>query len=260
MPKATRLSRQVAHFEDGELWCTADATPPVSPGGWYFRLHDTPVGWIGPFPTAEAATVAPQGGDPLATARRRLEEWARATAEPGAEPPEEADLAPTPTPSSSPLRSNADRNIALRGEPDGTRRKRVRPADGGGAEKHARVAFVEEDLAARTAGSLGNDTLSPIASGAPSRVPDPLSPQPDQVAARGTGQESAGMQQLVEASSAPRQLAFGFSQSTEAAVSDPSYARLPGGPRRPYRRRKGKSVEQERLPFPERPAGLAKGE
>ena len=88
-----------------------------------------------------------------------------------------------PSSSRAPLRSNADRNIALRGEPDGTRRKRVRPADGGGAEKHARVAFVEEDLAARTAGSLGNDTLSPIASGAPSRVPDPLSPQPDQVAA-----------------------------------------------------------------------------
>ena len=90
MPKATKSSRQIAHFEDGELWCTADATPPVSPGGWYFRLRDTPVGWIGPFPTAEAATVAPQGGDPLATARRRLEEWARATAEPGAEPPVEA--------------------------------------------------------------------------------------------------------------------------------------------------------------------------
>ena len=156
MPKATKPSRQIAHFEDGELWCTADATPPVSPGGWYFRLRDTPVGWIGPFPTAEAATVAPQGGDPLATARRRLDEWARATAEPGAEPPVEAVPVGTavdrtaggrrgrvhsaaahrrpPAPANEAMLS---RNVGANGEPDGNQAWGVRPADGSGPDKRA---------------------------------------------------------------------------------------------------------------------------
>ena len=192
MPKATRLSRQVAHFEDGELWCTADTTPPVSPGGWYFRLHDTPVGWIGPFPTAEAATVAPQGGDPLATARRRLEEWARATAEPGAEPPEEADPAPTPTPSSSPLRSNADRNIAFGGEPDGTRPTARPPRRRRRCREACPRCFCRKGPCRANCRLARQYTVSPIASGAPSRVPDPLSPQADQVAARGTGRQFGG--------------------------------------------------------------------
>ena len=65
MPKATKAGRQIARFDDGELWCADDAAPPVSPGGWYFRPSGAPVVWIGPFPTAEAAKVAPCGGDPF---------------------------------------------------------------------------------------------------------------------------------------------------------------------------------------------------
>ena len=156
MPKATKPSRQIAHFEDGELWCTADATPPVSPGGWYFRLRDTPVGWIGPFPTAEAATAAPQGANPLAAARRRLDEWARATAESGAEPPVEAvpvgttvdrtaggrrgpvhSAAARSSPSNSRQRTDASRNVGANGEHDGNQAWGVRPADRSGPDKPA---------------------------------------------------------------------------------------------------------------------------
>jgi hypothetical protein len=77
MPKPTEAGRQVAWFEDGELWCAEGATPPVSPAGWYVRPRGTTVVWIGPFATAEAAAAAPRGGDPFAAARRQLAAWAR---------------------------------------------------------------------------------------------------------------------------------------------------------------------------------------
>jgi len=77
MPSPTKAGRQVAWFEDGDLWCAEDATPPVSPAGWYVRPRGTAVAWIGPFATAQAAAAAPGGGDPFAAARRQLAAWAR---------------------------------------------------------------------------------------------------------------------------------------------------------------------------------------
>jgi hypothetical protein len=78
-----RADRQVARFEDGDLWCGEEGvTPPESPAGWYVRPRGPAAPWIGPFPTAEAAGTAPLRGDPFAAARRRLEEWAHARAEP----------------------------------------------------------------------------------------------------------------------------------------------------------------------------------
>lgn len=77
MPRLAKASRQVTWFDDGDLWCTDDASPPVSPAGWYVRPPGTAVAWIGPFATAQAAEAAPTGGDPFAAARRRLEAWRR---------------------------------------------------------------------------------------------------------------------------------------------------------------------------------------
>src|SRR3954447_21601837 len=94
MPKATKAGRQIARFDEGELWCADDAVPPVSPPGWYFRPGGSSLVWIGPFPTAEAAKVAPCSGDPFTAARRRLEAWVRAkVADPGSESPAEAGVA-----------------------------------------------------------------------------------------------------------------------------------------------------------------------
>src|SRR4051795_4991046 len=85
MPKATKAGRQMARFDEGELWCADDAVPPVSPAGWYFRPGGRPLVWIGPFPTADAAKVAPCGGDPFAAARRRVGAWVRARGGPESE-------------------------------------------------------------------------------------------------------------------------------------------------------------------------------
>jgi hypothetical protein len=82
MPKPVRANQRVAFFEDGVLWHDEEASPPESPAGWYFRPRGSSEVWIGPFPTADAASVAPSRGDPLAAARRHLEEWARSRAEP----------------------------------------------------------------------------------------------------------------------------------------------------------------------------------
>jgi hypothetical protein len=110
------------------------------------------------------------------------------------------------------------------------------------------------------AGSPCDEAIAPAAACTPSRLPDPLPPQPSQVAAEGAGQALDGIQQLGETSSPPHQLAFGFGQSAEVANPDPNNAQLPGGPRRPVKRRKSKLLEQERLPFPKAPSGLAGGE
>jgi hypothetical protein len=77
MPNPTMAGRRVAWFEDGELWCADDATPPVSPAGWYVRPRGTAVPWAGPFATAEVAEAAPSSADPFAAARRQLDAWAR---------------------------------------------------------------------------------------------------------------------------------------------------------------------------------------
>jgi hypothetical protein len=82
MPKPVRADRQVAFFEDGDLWRDEEASPSESPAGWYFRPRGTSAVWIGPFPTADTASVAPLRGDPLGAARRRLEKWVRSRAEP----------------------------------------------------------------------------------------------------------------------------------------------------------------------------------
>jgi hypothetical protein len=82
MPKPVTTDRQVAFFDDGDLWRDEEASPPDNPAGWYFRPRGTSAVWIGPFPTADAASVAPLRGDPLKAAQRRVEEWARSRAEP----------------------------------------------------------------------------------------------------------------------------------------------------------------------------------
>src|SRR4051794_29328241 len=48
MPKATKAGRQMARFDEGELWCADDAVPPVSPAGWYFRPGGTRSQWLRP--------------------------------------------------------------------------------------------------------------------------------------------------------------------------------------------------------------------
>jgi hypothetical protein len=74
---ARAADRQIARFDDGDLWRDGDADPPESPAGWYFRPRGGAAVWVGPYPTAEAAASAPHRGDPLAAARRRLEDWRR---------------------------------------------------------------------------------------------------------------------------------------------------------------------------------------
>jgi hypothetical protein len=82
MVKPARADRRVALFEDGDLWHDEEASPPESPAGWYFRPHGASTVWVGPFPTADAASSAPSRGDPIEVARRCLEEWRRSQAEP----------------------------------------------------------------------------------------------------------------------------------------------------------------------------------
>jgi hypothetical protein len=81
MVKPARADRRVALFEDGDLWHDEEASPPESPAGWYFRPHGASAVWVGPFPTADAASSAPSRGDPIEVARRCLEEWHRSRAE-----------------------------------------------------------------------------------------------------------------------------------------------------------------------------------
>lgn len=70
--------RDVASFDDGELWCDDSATPPTNPAGWYFReRRGAPVLWIGPFADADDARAAPFSGDALRDAMRSLDLWRR---------------------------------------------------------------------------------------------------------------------------------------------------------------------------------------
>lgn len=77
MATADRRGREVAWFEDGDLWCSDEAVPPSNPAGWYFRPRGaTQQPWIGPFRSDEAAETSAYSGDALRDARRRLEAWA----------------------------------------------------------------------------------------------------------------------------------------------------------------------------------------
>jgi hypothetical protein len=70
--------REVASFDEGELWCDDAATPPSNPAGWYFReRRGAPLMWIGPFADPDDARAAPFSGDPLRDARRYLDLWRR---------------------------------------------------------------------------------------------------------------------------------------------------------------------------------------
>ncbi len=82
MVKPARADRRVALFEDGDLWHDEEASPPENPAGWYFRPHGASTVWVGPFPTADAASAAPSRGNPVEVARRCLEEWRRSRTEP----------------------------------------------------------------------------------------------------------------------------------------------------------------------------------
>ncbi|MFC3713681.1 hypothetical protein ACFOMD_13965 [Sphingoaurantiacus capsulatus] len=68
--------REIASFDEGELWCADDAVPPLNPAGWYFRVARGGV-WVGPFDGAADAGVAPASGDPLRDARKYLDRWRR---------------------------------------------------------------------------------------------------------------------------------------------------------------------------------------
>lgn len=88
MAASARREREVAAFDEGELWCSDEAEPPLSPAGWYFRApRGTPRLWIGPFADGDEATLAPFSGDALRDARRYLEAWRRG------EPPPRLKLA-----------------------------------------------------------------------------------------------------------------------------------------------------------------------
>lgn len=79
--------REVASFDDGELWCDDAATPPSNPAGWYFReRRGAPPMWIGPFADPDDARAAPFSGDTLRDARRYLDLWRRGESAPRSRP------------------------------------------------------------------------------------------------------------------------------------------------------------------------------
>lgn len=100
MAASAKRERQVAAFDEGELWCSDEADPPMNPAGWYFRAaRGTPQLWVGPFADADSATLAPFSGDALRDAKRYLDLWRRG------EPPRKAKLAivpPAPQPAPKP--------------------------------------------------------------------------------------------------------------------------------------------------------------
>gem|GEM_PF-5758908 len=78
MAASAKRERQVAAFDEGELWCSDEADPPLNPAGWYFRAaRGSPAHWIGPFADEDEAAVAPFSGDALRDARRYLDLWKR---------------------------------------------------------------------------------------------------------------------------------------------------------------------------------------
>jgi hypothetical protein len=233
MPKATKTGRQVARFEDGELWCGDDAAPPASPAGWYFRPGGgASVPWVGPFPTAEAAEAAPCGGDPVAAARRRLAEWARAAkaeAGPGAGAEEDRSEAAAggPAAESGPGRLDP---LAVPPRAAGTRRPARSDALAGASVEH------DEAPALATA-----RTLAP--------APGPSPRRRGRVAVGGLGSESEDAGAPRAMPSAPRQLAFGFGRGAEAAAVEHGSEIPPRGHQRAPTRRKRASVGQGALPF-----------
>jgi hypothetical protein len=275
MPKATKAGRQMARFDEGELWCADDAVPPVSPAGWYFRPGGGPLVWIGPFPTAEAAKVAPCGGDPFTAARRRLDAWVRAREEPRSESPAEAEVAvdgsidarrirvdsaaTQPATSDPRRRTDIGPDAGPNVEPDGTRPRRARRADPGAPDKHARLAPARVATVEQTASATCNGATAPSPRSTTAHGADPVARQPGQVAAGGRGPPRT-QAPLPAASSAPRQLAFGFGQGAEAANSDGREALLPAEPRRRSKRRDPDPLVQETLPLHEPPSGPATGD
>jgi hypothetical protein len=232
MPKATKAGRQVARFEDGELWCGDDAAPPVSPAGWYFRPGGASVPWIGPFPTAEAARVARCGGDPVAAARRRLAEWARAAeAEPGPGAGAEEDRGGAAV-GAPPAGSRRDRLDPL-GMPPRAASSRRRAGSGGIAETNVGGDGAPAPATART--------LAP--------PPGPSPRRRGRVAVGGLGSESENAGAPRAMPSAPRQLAFGFGRGAEAAAVEHGSEIPPRGHQRAPTRRKRASVGQGALPF-----------
>lgn len=78
-----QAAREVARFDEGELWCADDAAPPLNPAGWYFRPgRGGGATWIGPFDSDAAAGDAPFSGDALRDARVQLDRWQRRDAAP----------------------------------------------------------------------------------------------------------------------------------------------------------------------------------
>lgn len=80
-PRSASREREVAAFDDGELWCDGEAEPASNPAGWYFRpRRGSQPCWIGPYNSADDAQSAPFSGDPLRDAQRRLIAWRRGDA------------------------------------------------------------------------------------------------------------------------------------------------------------------------------------
>ncbi|MDO9488698.1 MAG: hypothetical protein Q7J32_10020 [Sphingomonadaceae bacterium] len=80
---SSKAERDVARFDEGELWCADDASPALSPAGWYFRPRRSGAApWIGPFEDAAAASGAAFSGDALRDARVQLDRWRRRDAAP----------------------------------------------------------------------------------------------------------------------------------------------------------------------------------
>lgn len=70
--------RDVAAFDEGDLWCSDEAEPALNPAGWYFRpRRGSAPSWIGPYDSKDDAAAASFSGDALRDARRRLDDWRR---------------------------------------------------------------------------------------------------------------------------------------------------------------------------------------
>jgi hypothetical protein len=239
MPNPTEAGRRVAWFEDGELWCAEDATPPVSPAGWYLRPRGAVVAWIGPFATAEAAAAAPDGGDPFAAARRQLAAWARdgsggASIVAAAVGSGRGQPRPTPTPTPAPASgSSAPAAEEDAGVPP-PRPACLSPHPGRGEAARLDSGRAAADVDGQPAGSP--------------RVPAPELglPRRERERAGGTSRPPS------EVPTAPRQLALAFGPDG-GGVPAPSDDR--GSPRSARRRRPSKRrgrappAGQEALPF-----------
>jgi hypothetical protein len=218
--RGTEAGRHVAWFEAGELWCAEDATPPVSPAGWYVWPRGPAAVWVGPFTTAaEAAAAAPGGGDPLAAARRQLDAW---LAQGG---------------SAAATRGASIEAAAVVGR--GHRRPAALPAPDGGPS--GPEAVDEERAGAR-----------PRRTRAPSSRQDPGEPAPPR-RKRGRAGGTPGPPDVSAAAPPPRQLAFGFGAA--AAGGAPALSQGKGDARWPSRRERPSQRcgrvpgVQENLPF-----------